>query len=368
MYLNKLCLLNFKNYTETELLFSPGVNCIVGNNGMGKTNLLDAIHYLAFCKSYFNPIDSHNIKHEEAFFMLQGYFTNEFETDEITCGVKRNQKKQFKKNKKEYERLSDHIGSYPLVMITPNDAELIIGGSEFRRKFIDGIISQYDKVYLEKLIAYNHVLSQRNSLLKQFQENGVFDSITLDLWDEQLVLYGQSIIDRRVDFLAEFTPLFTKNFLNLGDTSEVVELNYVSSVGLKDFKTALLTSLTKDRFLQHTSVGPHRDDLDFKLSAHSLKKYASQGQQKSFLLALKLAQYEFIRTRKGFNPLLLLDDVYDKLDENRFRQLIQLVGKEFKGQVFITDTHMDRIQHLFQVAGVDIALFHIDYGNVNKIK
>ena len=362
MYLNKLCLVNFKNYSEAELNFSPGVNCFVGNNGMGKTNLLDAIHYLAFCKSYFNPVDSQNIKYDQPFFLIQGFFTEQEKTDEVTCGVKRNQKKQFKKNKKEYERLSDHIGTCPMVMITPSDAELIMGGSESRRKFIDGIISQYDKSYLEKLISYNHVLSQRNALLKQFQESGNFDSVALDIWDEQLLTYGEFIVKQRKEFLFEFIPLFNKNYAFISDSKEKVDLSYLPSLGEKDFKTALLTALPKDRILQFTTVGPHRDDLDFKLAEFSLRKFASQGQQKSFLLALKLAQYEFIKSRKGTNPLLLLDDVYDKLDEDRFKKLIFLVSKELSGQVFITDTHMERIQQLFKAANVSATIFSINDG------
>jgi DNA replication and repair protein RecF len=273
MYLNKLCLVNFKNYVEAELVFGEGVNCFVGDNGMGKTNLLDAIHYLAFCKSYFNPVDSQNISHEQGFFMLQGFFNFEDKTEEITCGVKRNQKKQFKRNKKDYERLSDHIGNFPLVMITPNDAELILGSSEFRRKFIDGIISQYDKVYLEKLIAYNHVLTQRNALLKQFQESGTFDSITLELWNDQLILYGEGIIKKRTEFLLEFIPLFNKNYAYISNSKEPVDLIYQPSVDDKDFKNALISSFPKDKILQHTSVGPHRDDLEFKISSHAVKKY-----------------------------------------------------------------------------------------------
>ena len=367
MYLEKLSLVHFKNYAEAELHFSPKVNCFTGNNGMGKTNLLDAIYYLSFCKSFFNPIDSQNIRYEQGFFVIQGSFEKEGVKDELHCGVKRNQKKQFKRNKKEYERLSEHIGIYPLVMISPSDSELIVGGSEYRRKFIDSIISQYDKIYLEKLIAYNHVLAQRNALLKQFKMSNSFDSVTLELWDEQLILHGDGILKKRIEFLEEFTPLFTKNFEYITNLKETVELKYELSIRDKDYRTALMTALAKDRALEHTSVGIHRDDIDFILNGTSLKKFASQGQQKSYLLALKLAQFEFIKKIKNTAPLLLLDDVYDKLDEHRFKKLVSLVSSNAFGQVFITDSHSERINTLFKEADIDAKLFHVENGTVIEI-
>lgn len=368
MVLKRLILLNFKNYTDINLQFSDKMNCLVGNNGMGKTNILDAIHYLSFCKSFFNPIDSQNIRHNEPFFVIQGFYNRNGEDTEVYCGQKRNQKKVFKHDKKDYERLSEHIGMYPLVMISPADAELINGTSEVRRKFIDGIISQYDKVYLEKLIAYNQVLKQRNALLKQFYENRNFDSVTLEIWDEQLIIHGKSILEIRKEFLKEFIPLFNKHYNYISESKEEVSLNYESSVGEKDYKTALITSLERDRILHYTTIGPHKDDLDFILNGFSLKKFASQGQQKSFLLALKLAQFEFIKNKKHTKPLLLLDDVYDKLDESRFKKLIELVsGNEF-GQVFITDTHPDRIKDLFAFNLIDKKIFHVENGEVKEIQ
>ena len=367
MFLKQLSLINFKNYSEANIDFSPKVNCFVGSNGMGKTNLLDAIHYLSFCKSFFNPIDSQNIHYDQGFFIIQGLFERNGETEEVYCGVKKSQKKLFKRNKKEYERLSEHIGVYPLVMISPADAELILGGSEMRRKFIDSIISQYDKVYLEKLIAYNHVLSQRNALLKQFAESKTFDSVNLELWDDQLILHGEGILKKRIQFLEEFTDLFKRNFEYITDSTETVSLEYEPSTGTKDYKTALLTALNKDRIMQHTTTGIHRDDLDFQLNGHSLKKFASQGQQKSYLLALKLAQFEFIKNIKQTSPLLLLDDVYDKLDAFRFKKLISLVSSNTFGQVFITDTHIDRIKQLFSEAEIEFKLFEVEQGKVTEI-
>ncbi|MGZ3884252.1 MAG: DNA replication/repair protein RecF [Bacteroidia bacterium] len=364
MYLKKLSLVNFKNYADASMDLSPKINCFVGNNGMGKTNILDAIHYLSFCKSFFNAIDSQNIRHSEGFFLVQGQYDKHGESDEIYCGQKRNQKKVFKRNKKEYERLSEHIGLYPLVMISPADSELINGTSEIRRKFIDGIISQYDKVYLEKLIAYNQVLRQRNALLKQFAESRSFDSVTLEIWDEQMILHGKSILQIRADFLREFIPLFNKHYNYISDSKEEVSLIYESSIGERDYKAAVLTALERDRYLQYTSLGPHKDDLEFTINGFSLKKFASQGQQKSYLLALKLAQFEFIKLKKNDKPLLLLDDVYDKLDESRFRKLIELVSSDDFGQVFITDTHPDRIRDLFAFSLIDKKIFLVDNGIV----
>ncbi len=366
MFLKQLSLINFKNYAEFEAKFSEKINCFVGNNGMGKTNLLDAIHYLSFCKSFFNTIDSQNIKHNEGFFVIQGLFDKHGEESEVYCGIKRNQKKIFKKNKKEYERLSEHIGQFPLVMISPGDSDLINGSSEARRKFLDGIISQYDKVYLDQLISYNQILKQRNALLKHFAETHSFDSETLEIWDEQLIIYGKTILEIRKEFLKQFIPLFNSYYRFISDSKEEVGLHYENSLGEKDFKTALLTSLARDRAVHYTTVGPHKDDLDFKLDTFSLKKYASQGQQKSFLLALKLAQFEFIKDQKNTKPLLLLDDVYDKLDEERFTKLLEMVSSDKFGQVFITDTHADRMNELLNQKQIEHRIFVVENSLVKE--
>ncbi|MBL7934046.1 MAG: DNA replication/repair protein RecF [Bacteroidia bacterium] len=357
MFLKQLSLINFKNYSEFEAKFSEKVNCFVGNNGIGKTNLLDAIYYLSFCKSYFNTSDSQNIKHNEGFFVIQGHFDKNGEESEVYCGIKRNQKKIFKKNKREYERLSEHIGQFPLVMISPSDTDLINGSSENRRKFLDGIISQYDKVYLDKLISYTQVLKQRNALLKHFYETRSFDSETLDILDEQLVIYGRSILDIRKEFLKQFVPLFNNFYQFISNHKESVALQYENSLEDRDFKTALMTALPRDRSVHYTTVGPHKDDLEFNLGDYNLKKYASQGQQKSFLLALKLAQFEFIKEQKNTKPLLLLDDVYDKLDEERFTKLLEMVSGDKFGQVFITDTHPDRMNELLNQKNIAHRIF-----------
>ncbi|MBK9283116.1 MAG: DNA replication/repair protein RecF [Sphingobacteriaceae bacterium] len=363
MFLKQLSLINFKNYASFDAEFSQKINCFVGNNGMGKTNLLDAIYYLSFCKSYFNAIDSQNIKHNEGLCVIQGVFNKFNEETEVYCGLRRNQKKVFRKNKKEYDRLSEHIGQFPLVMISPGDAELINGTSEERRKFLDSVIAQYDKVYLDKLVAYQQVIRQRNALLKQFAESRTFDSETIDIWDEQLVLHGKIICEIRQEFLKQFIPIFNKYYAFISSSVEAVGLAYQSSIGSKDYKAALMANLAKDRALTYTSIGPHKDDLEFILSGNSLKKFASQGQQKSYVLALKLAQYEFIKDKKNTTPLLLLDDVYDKLDKNRFTKLIELVSNENFGQVFITDSHADRMQQLFDSMPIEHKVFLVETGN-----
>ena len=367
MFLKHLSLINFKNYSEFEAQFSEKINCFVGNNGMGKTNLLDAIHYLSFCKSFFNPVDSQNIKHNEPFFVLQGHFDKAGESLEVYCGLKRNQKKIFKKNKREYERLSEHIGLFPLVMISPSDTELVNGHSEARRKFLDGIISQCDRTYLETLITYTQALKQRNALLKSFYETQSFDSESLEIWDDQLILYGNVILETRRQFLNQFIPLFNRYYQFISDSKEVVCLNYENSLGEKDFKPALLSALPRDRAMHYTTLGPHKDDLEFVLDEFSLKKFASQGQQKSYLLALKLAQFEFIKVQKGTKPMLLLDDVYDKLDEERFTRLLELVSSDGFGQVFITDTHPERIEQLLNKRHIENRIFMIGEGTVGEI-
>ena len=366
MYLKQLSLINFKNYAEASVLFHPKLNCFTGANGMGKTNLLDAIYYLSFCKSCFNTVDSQGISFGHDFFMIQGLFNNSMEIDEIYCGVKRAQKKVFKRNKQEYEKLSDHIGLFPLVMISPADTNLIIGGSNERRRFIDGIISQFDKLYLENLVQYNHILQQRNALLKQFYVTRSFDSISLEVWDEQLVKHGSYIHDARENFLKEFIPVFENYYKLISENNEQVHLHYVSTIQ-QDYKTALENAIKKDCALEHTSVGIHRDDLDFLLNDNQIKKYASQGQQKTYLLALKLAQYEFIKNKKGVKPLLLLDDIHDKLDAQRFKKLIDLVSSAGFGQIFITDTHTERMQNLFGRNNTDRKIFNVENAEIKEI-
>ena len=366
MYLENLKLLNFKNYSEVDISLSEHINCFLGKNGQGKTNLLDAIFYLAFCKSYFNPIDSQLIKNNESFFTLQGIFKREDEKVKIHVGLKKGQKKQLKKNKKVYEKLADHIGLIPLVMISPSDSLLIIEGSETRRRFLDLIISQYNRQYLDHLIKYNKALAQRNRLLKKFMEIRRFDETSLEIWDEQLIKYGEPIHNSRNEFLIDFMPLFQKHYEDISGNNEKVQLVYDSPLAENSFKNILLVARDKDKRVTYSTVGVHKDDLRFEIENKSLKKFGSQGQQKTYLLALKLAQAEFLKNYKSIAPILLLDDIYDKLDEERIEKLMQVVQKEWFGQVFISDTHTTRLPDLFKSINTEFKSFVIENGEVGN--
>ncbi len=367
MWLKQLSILNFKNYAEATLHFVPEVNAFTGDNGAGKTNLLDAIHYLSLCKSYFNPIDSQQIKQGEDWFMVQGEFDQDGQADVVACSLKRNQKKQFKKNKKEYTRLADHIGLFPLVMISPNDSAIVTDGSEERRRFIDNVISQTDSRYLDVLIAYNRCLVQRNSLLKQAAQKGKLDNGLLEVLDAQLVELGNAVFEKRKAFMHAFIPEFDKHYHFLTETAERVSLVYESPLMGGSFPDLLAQSLTRDRVLERTTVGVHKDDLLFAIhDGMPLKKFGSQGQQKSFLIALKLAQYSFLHRQKGFKPLLLLDDIFDKLDDRRTRKLMQMVSADDFGQIFLTDTDSTRINHIFEEIDRKVHIVEISQGTVNQ--
>lgn len=366
MWLKQLSVLNFKNYSESNLTFLPEVNAFTGENGAGKTNLLDAIHYLSLCKSYFNPIDSQHIKRGEEWFMVQGEFEREERVDAIACSLKRNQKKQFKRNKKDYPRLADHIGQFPLVMISPNDSSIILEGSEERRKFVDNVISQTDNRYLDTLILYNKILLQRNTLLKNIKEKGVFDIGLLEVLNMQLVEVGEIIYKRRKQFMEEFLPAFRRHYTYLSEDAEEVSLIYESQLHQSDFLHLLESSLDKDRALERTTQGIHKDDLLFSIhSDMPLKKFGSQGQQKSFLIALKLAQYTFLQEQNKFKPLLLLDDIFDKLDDKRTKKLMEMVSNDEFGQIFITDTDSHRIRKIFDEIAQPIRIFDIVGGQVH---
>jgi DNA replication and repair protein RecF len=363
MWLQSLSVINFKNFFEGEFLFSPTVNAFAGDNGAGKTNLLDAIHYLSLCKSYFNPIDTMQIRQGTDFFMVQGVFDKKKKNEIISCSLKRNQKKQFKKNKKEYERLADHIGSFPLVMIAPYDISIITEGSDERRKFIDNVISQTDNLYLDELIFYNKVLANRNALLRQFS-GGFYDPQLLDIYSQQLIDSGNRIFEKRKAFMEVFTPIFNKHYHYLSEQAEDVELVYDSHLLRDSFDSLLKLSIDRDKILERTTVGIHKDDLVFSINGMPMKKFGSQGQQKSFLIALKLAQYSFLLNNKKFKPLLLLDDIFDKLDEKRTRKLMQMVSDDDFGQIFITDTSRERIINVFSEIEREVKIFDIEKGAV----
>ena len=344
MILKSLSLLNYKNFDSKTFAFNEKINCIVGNNGIGKTNVLDAIYHLSFGKSYFNPVATQNIKHDEEFFVVNGDYEKDDKPEKVIVSLKRGQKKVIKRNGKAYDKFSEHIGFLPLVIISPADRDLIIEGSTTRRKFIDSVISQSDNSYLSSLINYNKILTQRNALLKYFALNHTFNKDTLDVYNSQLTNFGTIIFKKRDAFLQEFIPIFKSRYEAISNGNEDVDLNYHSDLFENDLNTLLNKAINKDKALQYTSVGIHKDDLHFNISGHPIKKFGSQGQQKSFLIALKLAQFDFIKAQSGVNPILLLDDIFDKLDEQRVSQIIKLVDDENFGQLFISDTHAERTE------------------------
>lgn len=357
MFLKSLTLFNFKNYAEAELTFAEGVNAFTGDNGSGKTNILDAIHYLCLCKSYFNSSDTHAIRHQEAFFSIKGAFDLNGKEEEILVLVKGGQKKSVKRNQKEYPRLGDHIGLLPVVMEAPVDQELIIGGSEERRKLMDSIICQYDHGYLDDLIAYNRILQQRNALLKQTARGAYTDPSMWQVWNEQLAMYGHKVYDARKEFVKNFLPFFESSYAYLTQENEHAYIEYISSLENESMEDMLNKSLQKDLALQYTSTGVHKDDLLFTLNKYPVKRIGSQGQQKSVILALKLAQFQIIKSTCGLKPILLLDDIFDKLDIKRITRLMELVSKETFGQLFITDTQEEHVKSVFESIGVPLRVF-----------
>jgi len=369
MFLKQIKLANFKNYSRADFNFSGKINCFIGDNAAGKSNVLDAIHYLSFCKSYFNAVDSQNIKHNCDFFSIHGaYDKNGNSADLIACILKRNQKKQFILNEKEYDRLADHIGLYPLVMISPYDRDLINEGSETRRRYIDSVISQFNKIYLDDLINYNKVLAQRNMLLKKFAERNYYDRLALEIWDEQIIRLGEKIHAVRKEFIQAFSPLFQQYFDFITSSREKVNIQYNSQLDERSLSDLLAVSIDRDRVVKYTTAGIHKDDLLFSINGYPVKKFGSQGQQKSYVVAIKLAQFEFTRNIKGFKPILLLDDIFDKLDANRVKQIIALVNENNFGQVFITDTQKERIQNIFIEVNTEHKIFQITNGEFQELQ
>ena len=367
MYLKHLTGLNYRNLRECDLLFSPKFNCFLGSNGMGKTNVLDAIYYLSFCKSANNPIDSQNIKHDQNFFVLQGSYVTELgDVEEVYCGLKRRQKKQFKRNKKEYTRLSDHIGFIPLVMVSPADAELIAGGSEERRRFMDVVISQYDRDYLSALIRYNKALTQRNTLLKAEEEP---DNELMEVWEEIMAMAGEVVYRKRKEFVNEFIPVFQTFYSSISQGQEQVSLSYESHADNGNLLQQLKDNRQRDRIMGYSLKGVHKDDLVMQLDSYPIKREGSQGQNKTFLIALKLAQFDFLR-RTGSNttPLLLLDDIFDKLDASRVEQIVKLVSGNRFGQIFITDTNRDHLDKILEKVHGEYKVFSVEQGNVIERK
>ena len=360
MILKKLSIINYKNIAEAELELSPKINCILGPNGVGKTNVLDAIYYLSFCRSSNNPIDSQVIRHGEEFFMLEGTYEPVLS---ITAAMKRGTKKHFKRDKKEYKRLSEHIGLIPIVTITPSDTLLIEGGSEERRRLMDMVISQYDRSYIEAMNRYNKALQQRNIMLKQDEEP---DAEVLSLFEEQMATEGEHIFKLREAFVKELMPIFQRIHETIAENREQVSLSYISHCQRGPLIDVIQRDRHKDRAVGYSLHGIHRDDLEFCLDGHPMKREGSQGQNKTFAIALKLAQFDFLkRTNSKTTPLLLLDDIFDKLDARRVEQIVKLVAGNDYGQIFITDTNRDHLDQILSASSHDYKIFHVNNGEIN---
>ena len=359
MFLKELSLTNYKNFESLKFSFDTKIICFVGLNGVGKTNILDSIYHLSYTKSYFNPIPSQNIKHGETFFFISGRYMIHDKEENILVSLKKGDKKIIKRNNKLYKKFSDHIGKIPLVLISPDDRNLIIEGSETRRKFIDGIISQTDKEYLNNLIDYNKTLKQRNALLKMFYDNSESIRKTIDIYDRQLSSDAQKIYDKRREFLNEFIPIFKSIYKELSNDKENVEIKHSSDISPdQNLYKLLKNSLEKDLRFQYTTKGIHKDDLNLSLDNFPIKKYGSQGQQKTFLIAMKLAQFDYL-SKLDSKPILLLDDIFDKLDDTRVKQIINLVNQEKFNQIFISDTNKTRSENIIKKVNKSYKIFEI---------
>lgn len=365
MYLQNLILNNFKNYELVEIRFSSKINCFVGANGVGKTNILDAIHYLSLTKSFFNSIDSVSIRHGEDYFTIKGDIQKNGDDDQIYCAFQK--QKVMKRNGKEYKKLSDHIGRYPVVMISPADSSIITEGSEERRKFMNKIISQYDTLYLNAVLQYNKAVLHRNRLLKDFKSSNNIDSDMLAVWDSQLIKNGCYIHEARKKLINELKPVLQEYYSLISSSKETVKLEYVSHLNEGDFEKTLVDSLKKDLCMEYTTVGVHKDNLSFEMNEFPIKSIGSQGQQKSFITALKLAKFDYIKRMSGYAPMLLLDDIFDKFDAERVAQIIQLVSGSMFGQIFITDTHYNRVHDILASHNTEYKLFNISNNTIEEI-
>ncbi|MGD9978472.1 MAG: DNA replication/repair protein RecF [Bacteroidales bacterium] len=366
MHLNNLTVINFKSFKQLELEFDSKINCFVGNNGQGKTNLLDAIYYLSMCKSAFNPNDNQVLNHDESFFVLQGRYLRQSSNENIYCGFKQSEGKVFRRNGKDYERLADHIGFLPVVMVSPFDSSLIDGAGEERRKYMNSVISQFDKMYIDEVMRYNRALAQRNSFLKNYRGSS-FNHDLLDALDEQLVQYGKIIHAKRRHFIAQLIPIFQEYYIRVSGGAEEVSLSFRSQLNNDDLHDLLRVNIEKDRALQYTSSGIHRDDVVLHINGYPIRREGSQGQQKTYLIALKLAQFDFLSRVSEIKPILLLDDIFDKLDFGRVEQLIWLVSHDGFGQIFITDTNKNRVDEILHRVNSGYHLYGVEDSGVNLL-
>jgi DNA replication and repair protein RecF len=363
MILNRISIVNFKNIKAADLELSPKMNCFIGLNGAGKTNFLDAVYYLSFCHGVSASPDSQLIKHDEDFFMLEGNYDSSDEVQNvISCAMKKGRKKHFKRNGKDYRKLSQHIGLIPLILISPSDISLVIGGGEERRKFMDVAISQYDHTYLSALMRYDKALQQRNALLRGEAEP---DATLLDILEDEMARQGNILFDKRDNFIERLIPVFQEIYQDISDCQEEISLKYVSHAGEGDLLEILRSGRARDRAVGHSLHGAHRDDLEMLIGGYPLKREGSQGQLKSFVLSLKLAQFDFLRQKSdGIMPLLLLDDIFDKLDVCRVERIVRLVSGRHFGQIFITDTNRDHLDGILRQGDGDYRIFLVDNGNI----
>lgn len=366
MHLKHLSAINFKSFSQVELELNPKINCFIGNNGQGKTNLLDAIYYLSMCKSAFNSSDRQVLRHGEQFFVIEGSYQRVSSNEDIYCGFKLDEGKIFRRNGKTYDRLADHIGFIPIVMVSPTDSALIDESGEERRKYMNGVISQYDRVYLDEVMRYNRLQAQRNSILKNHPHVS-FSYDLLEAIDDQLVRYAQTIHAKRSSFVEQLIPIFMDYYNRVSGGEERVSIAYRSHLNDGDFKTMLRNNIQRDRTLQFTSMGIHRDDMVLSIDGYPIRREGSQGQQKTFLIALKLAQFEFLSRVSGIKPLLLLDDIFDKLDMDRVGFLINQVAHDGFGQIFITDTSKNRLDMILNRLNSGFRLFSIENSEVSII-
>ena len=367
MYIENLSLLNYKNYEEISVPLHKKVNCFVGDNGVGKTNLLDAVHYLCMCKSYFHSSDLYSIRNGQDFMVLQANFIHNDNNDEIYCGLKNGKRKIFRKNKKEYSKLADHIGLFPVVMVSPSDSSLILDGSEERRRYMNAVISQFNHEYLEATIKYNKLISQRNKLLKEmgnYQGAGEL----LEVYDNQLIPLGELIFEQRKEFVNNLSPIFKEFYQSISQGKEQVDIRYTSQLHENNFNDLLKKQLNRDLAAQNTSAGVHKDDLELLMNDIPIKKTGSQGQQKTFLVSLKLAQFTFLKRIRKQPPILLLDDIFDKFDGNRVKQILHLVSDKNFGQIFITHTNQERMVELLLDFEDNYNLYKVFNGDIKKIE
>lgn len=362
MILSNISILNYKNIADAELVFSPNINCFIGDNGEGKTNLLDAVYFLSFTHSMFSNIDSQMMRHGSDFFMLKGsYLHDDGETsEEVYAGMKRGVKKLFKRNNKAYKRLSEHIGLVPLIIVSPDDVMLVGGGSEERRKLLDIVISQYDNTYIDYLVRYNKALQQRNALLKMDEEP---DETLLMLWEEEMAVNGEEVYKRRNDFVERFIPVFNDIYTRISGEKEEVSLKYISHCQRGRLLDVIQRDRLRDRAVGYSLHGIHRDDLEMLIGGYPMRREGSQGQTKTYVIALKLAQFGFLRsTESRTTPLLLLDDIFDKLDSQRVENIINIVSSDDFGQIFITDTNRDHLDRILASSQSDYKIFKVKDG------